>query len=212
MKWLVIFALPIIAVILILPPTCIPAETYIWTDEGGHTIVSSEKPPAHITEFQTVGINDVHQKTDQTISDSAQKPNDSSKYNDIPPLILEKIEKASRDRWPGNKDAQEAMIARQVRACRYVRETTDEYYPSMISRIAEDIQKKWPNDYERQAIYLRKQCQAYEALWNYDNHRLSSGMIGSIKARAAERWPNDCVRQLQYLHREIEDLEENGTL
>ena len=203
MKWLSIFTFSIIAMLLILPPACISVETYIWTDEDGNTVVSSEKPPDNITDFQTIGQNDAFQETAQGSSETVQETDTTPQYNDFPPLILEKIEKTARDRWPDNKESQEAMVARQVRACRYVMDTSDEYYPSVISRIAEDIGKKWPNDYERQEIYLRKQCQAYDAIRDYENYKLPSVVINSIKAKAVNRWPDDCVRQIQYIRKEV---------
>lgn len=46
--------------LIMIAPFCLCAETYMWTDEDGNMIVSSEKSPEHIKDFQTIGESDAN--------------------------------------------------------------------------------------------------------------------------------------------------------
>lgn len=205
MKWFAIFTFAICAVLLILPAPCISVETYIWTDEDGNTVVSSEKPPDNITDFQTIGPSDAFQETAQQPSDEAQGSDTTSQYDDFPALILDKIKRTARKRWPDSEPAQEAMIHRQVRACRYVLNARNLDIPvGTFDRIMEDVGQKWPNDYEQQAAYIENQYRSYQEILFYENLNLSNDEINLIKKNAAEKWPYDYVKQEQSLRREAE--------
>ena len=205
MKWLSIFTFSIIAMLLILPPACISVETYIWTDEDGNTVVSSEKPPDHIKEFQTIGQNDAFQETAQQPSDEAQGSDTTSQYDDFPALILEKIKRTARKRWPDSESAQEAMTHRQVRACRYVLNARNLDIPvGAFDKIMEDVGQKWPNDYEQQAAYIENQYRSYQEILSYENLDLSNDKINLIKKDAAEKYPFDFVKQERFIRREAE--------
>ena len=205
MKWFAIFTFSIIALLLILPPVCISVETYIWTDEDGNTVVSSEKPPDHITEYQTIGESDAFQETAQEPSDPTQESDTTSQYDDFPALILEKIKRTARKRWPDSESAQEAMVHRQVRACRYVLNARNLNIPvGAFDRIMEDVEHDWPNDYEQQAAYIENQYRSYIEILSYENLDLSNDEINLIKKDAAEKWPFNYVKQEQSLRREAE--------
>ena len=63
-RWSAIIVFPIAFILLNLPLTCLSADVYMWTDENGNPVVSSEKPPEHIKDFEIIEGSDTAVESD----------------------------------------------------------------------------------------------------------------------------------------------------
>ncbi len=99
------------ALLVLLISSAISDTTYIWADANGNLVVTSEKPPANVTDYDVIG-------DEQTADETGPPPptdgvaDAEAQYKDFPPLVLEQIRRTARDRWPGKPDAQAAMVDR----------------------------------------------------------------------------------------------------
>jgi len=192
------------ALLVLLISSAIADTTYIWADANGNLVVTSEKPPANVTDYDVIG-------DEQTADETGPPPptdgvaDEEAQYKDFPPLVLEQIRRTARDRWPGKPDAQAAMVDRQVRACRYVIEARTMDFPvDGRDHILRYVDRLWPDDYGRQADYIARQYKAYQAVLYYENLDLPYKELETIKTRVAERWPFDYVKQESFMRREAD--------
>lgn len=78
-------------------------------DENGNPVISSEKPPAQIEDFELIGAAVAAEESDPPPAGQVDNGDAGASYDDFPPLTPEKIKQAARRRWPRNRPAQEVI-------------------------------------------------------------------------------------------------------
>ena len=74
------------------------------------------------------------------------------------------------------------MIDQQVKGYRYEMDARYQNFPvDIFDRIVEDIERNWPDDYERQAVYIKQQHRSYETILNYEDLTIAA-YFGEIPA------------------------------
>lgn len=114
LKWFALVVIPVAAALFILPLLCVGSDMYLWTDENGQMVISSEKPPEHIKDFKTLGVIDTALESAPPSQAKAEYRDTGSQYDNFPPSVLEKINRTARSEWPRNKQMQVSPLNQQI--------------------------------------------------------------------------------------------------
>lgn len=83
---------------------------------------------------------------------------------------------------------------------------SDEYYDVQDKKIKELSKKEWPDDFEMQLDFIKRQNDALKKLKEQKPIDISEDDFKSIRKKGRQEWPNDFEMQLDYEQRQIESL------
>lgn len=72
--------------------------------------------------------------------------------------------------------------------------------------------QEWPNDFEMQVHYIKKQKLAIESLKNHNPQNISKEEFDIIRENAKNQWPQDFEMQLDYEQKQVANLRELDSL
>lgn len=83
---------------------------------------------------------------------------------------------------------------------------SDNFYKNQDEKIKRLSKTEWPNDFEMQLDYIRRQRKAIEKLKNHNPIDISKEDFKSIRNNGRTEWPDDFEMQLDFEQRQVESL------